>query len=286
MEKILNWILKHKIITALLCVIAFAAPLVVVHIVFNIEPDNQWFAAKWGAGDVLSYVAGFEALLGTVILGAVTMRQSGRANEMNVRLSEENNYLQKISIQQMLPLLRVTALTVENANHVTYRYPQEKAGSLDISDVSTSKSRETHLNTYLPPVGSSDSGYRKMVKLTLENISGGAISQISVDRVEFSEFSYKGNHVDKASCVGRKESRCVNWLILPGDRVDISVYINFDDEIRKTYWEFDEFVAMGCFDMCLYLTNKSLSGTTYKEEIYIEKAVGFQEHVMYKAYEE
>ena len=91
---------------------------------------------------------------------------------------------------------------------------------------------------------------------------------------------------EKTCCIGRPEAKYISWLILPGDHIDVTVDIYFNNELYKHFWEFDEFTAIGCFDMCLFVTNRSLSGIEYKEKIYIEKSVGFKEHVMYKAYEE
>ena len=59
-----------------------------------------------------------------------------------------------------------------------------------------------------------------------------------------------------------------------------------DNELYKKFWEFNDATLIGSFDMCLYITNTSLSGIKYAEKIYINKAVGFKERVMYKAYEE
>ena len=77
-------------------------PLLIVHILFRAYSSIPWFEAKWSAGNVLAYIAGFEALLGTVILGLITVTQSEKANEVNERLARENNHLQKISIQPLL----------------------------------------------------------------------------------------------------------------------------------------------------------------------------------------
>lgn len=286
MIRIIVWLKKHPVVTAMIIIAAFFLPLLIVHCLFKWTTEYIWLTASWSAGDVLGYIAAFEAFLGSVVLGAVTVYQSDRANEINVRLSKENNYLQRISIQQMLPLLRVTSITVEKANATTFVYSQNKACSLEIADVTTQARRETHLRTYLPLLGSQENGYHKTVKFTLENISGGAISQIAIDSIEFSGFKYKGEYVDKVTCVGIQEAKYISWLILPGDHMDVTVDINFDNPLYKAFWEFDDFTSIGCFDMCLYITNKSLSGITYREKIYIEKAVGFKERVMYKAFEE
>ena len=114
MKNILVWIRKHKLMTICVCVLIFLLPLMIVHILFKGVAENQWFEATWKAGELLAYIAGFETLLGTVILGMITVYQSDRANEINERLNKENNYLQRISIQQMLPVLKIMDIIVLN----------------------------------------------------------------------------------------------------------------------------------------------------------------------------
>ena len=120
MKKLLDWIKNHKWMTILICALLFVVPLVTVHILFKIPAWSDCLAAEWSAGELLAYIAGFEALLGTVFLGLITVYQTERANYVTERLSNENNYLQKISVQQMLPLFRVSSLVVEDANITTY----------------------------------------------------------------------------------------------------------------------------------------------------------------------
>ena len=283
MRKILEWIKKHKLLTFGLCVLTFSLPLIVVHMLFKTPAINNWFTATWSAGELLAYVAGFETLLGTVVLGAITVYQSDKANEANERLSKENNYLQKISIQQMLPLLKVADIAVHKAREVKYQKAWQ-SNSVQVSDHGTQEKREPHIEVY-PHLLNNGQGYHKKVELTLENISAGPISQISIDRIEFSGFKYKDDYVNMASCIGIEQAKYISWLILPGDQLKVIIDIYFDNELYKDFWEFDDFTSIGCFDICLYVTNKSLSGIDYKEKIYIEKCVGFKERIMYKAYE-
>jgi hypothetical protein len=283
LKTILNWIKDHKILTVIITVLVFALPLVVVHFLFKWHSGVSWLEAEWLAGDVLGYIAGFEALLGTVVLGFITVDQSDKANEANERLSKENNYLQKISIQQMLPLLKVADIAVHEAREINYLKAWQ-SNSVQVSDRGTSEKREPHIVVY-PQLLNNGRSYFKEIELTLENISAGPISQISIDRIEFSGFKYKDAYVDRASCVGVEQAKYISWLILPGDQLKVIIDIYFDNELYKDFWEFDDFTSIGCFDICLYVTNKSLSGIDYKEKIYIEKCVGIKERIMYKAYE-
>ena len=86
--------------------------------------------------------------------------------------------------------------------------------------------------------------------------------------------------------MGRENAKHISWLLLPADSLELTVEIFFDNNLYKKFWEFEDTTSIGSFDMCLYITNQSLSGIEYKEKIYINKAVGFKERVMYKAYEE
>ena len=270
--------------TICVCVLIFLLPLMIVHILFKGVAENQWFEATWKAGELLAYIAGFETLLGTVILGMITVYQSDRANEINERLNKENNYLQRISIQQMLPVLKIMDIIVLNTVE-THGEHLGKNAIVEVSSIYTPDKREPHIRVYLPRQNN-NYHFHKVIKFSLKNISSGPISQISIDKIEFSGFKYKGSQMSKASCAGMDKAKYISWLILPGDKLGVIVDIYFDNKLYKEFWEFDDFTSIGCFDMCLYITNTSLSGIEYKEKIYIEKCAGFKEKIMYKAYGE
>lgn len=284
MKKILDWIKAHKFIVAITTILVFVLPLAIVHFLFKWHSGLFWLEAEWFAGDVLGYIAGFETLLGTVILGLITVYQSDKANEVNERLSKENNYLQKISIQQMLPLVKIVDIAVSKTIPTSYTRFGEPS-TVTVTSVGKQNKRETHLRICMPLQGS-ESGYHKQVNFTIENISHSPISRIAIEKVEFSGFTYKGHVVEISSCIGIKEAKYINWLILPGDALPIVADIYFDNSLFKDFWEFDNFDSIGCFDMCLHIMNTSMSGIEYGEKIYIEKCVGFKEYVVYKTYEE
>ena len=286
MNKIMDWIAKHKIAMFLIINVLFFLPLILVHILFKWDSGTGWLSAEWSAGDVLAYIAGFEAFIGTTVLGFVTVYQSEKANQQNERLSKENNFLQRISVQRLLPLVSVESISIEKSSITTRLYSQDKASTVEVADTVTSDKRETHLRTYLPRLGNRIDRYRKRVKLTIKNISDSAICQISVDRIEFSGFKYQDEIVNKTCCIGTENAKYISWLLLPEKSLEITVDIFFDNELYKKFWEFEDISSIGDFDMCLCITNKSLSGIECVEKIYINKAVNFKERVMYKAYEE
>lgn len=287
MRKILTWIQSHKILTAAICVVVFVLPLVVIHVLFRMEASADWLVATWSAGELLAYIAGFETLLGTVVLGAVTVYQSDRANETSEKLAKENNDLQKISIQQMLPLLKVESITVQKAEALTYD-PSYKDGSIQVSEHETLTKREPHIIISLPRTGSHQM-YHKEVRCVLKNISSSPISQIIIDRAEFPGFRYKGTVVQDAKCIGiedcvcMEQVNCIRWLVMPDDQLVVVLDIYFDNALYIKFWELEEATSIGFFNMCLYTTNSSLSGIEYNESIYIEKTEGFKEVIKYRA---
>lgn len=286
MNKIVDWIKNHKTTTLLVCIVMFFLPLILIHIFFKWNSGIGWLSAEWSAGDVLAYIAGFEAFIGTIVLGFVTVYQSEKASRENERLSRENNFLQRISVQRLLPLVSVKSITIERSCITTKLYSQDKASTVEVADTVTSEKRETHLRTYLPRLGNQIDRYYKRVKLAIKNISDIAICQISVDRIEFSGFKYQDEIASKVCCIGTENAKYISWLLLSENSLEITVDIFFDNSLYKKFWEFEDTTSIGNFDMCLYITNKSLSGIECVEEIYINQAVGFKERVMYKAYEE
>lgn len=285
MNQVFRWIKMHRLAALLICIFVFAFPLLIVHILFRAYSSIPWFEAKWSAGDVLAYIAGFEALLGTVILGLITVTQSEKANEVNERLARENNHLQKISIQPLLPLLKVKSLEIENAAFERQTSPSNKS-CVYISASVTQKKYQPHIKVFIMQSSSPSHQYRKIVNLTLENISSTPISQIAVDYVGFCGFNYKNQHVNKTVCKGISGHNTISWMILPSESIDVCVDILYDDERFTNFWEFRNSDMIGSFDVSLFLTNKSISGVEYREKIFLDKAADLKVHIMYKAYEE
>lgn len=84
MENLIIWIKKNKVFFGLIIFLLFLVPLVLVHILFKINSNIKWLVAEWSAGDVLAYVAGFEAFVGTVALGALALWQNQQINKQHI----------------------------------------------------------------------------------------------------------------------------------------------------------------------------------------------------------
>lgn len=73
---IANWIMKHKTITTIIVILLFSIPLIIVHFLFKWDSNNYWIVAEWSAGDIIAYIAGFEAFIGTTLLSFLALWQN------------------------------------------------------------------------------------------------------------------------------------------------------------------------------------------------------------------
>lgn len=91
-QAVIQGIKKHPILAVCIC---FFLPLLIVHLIFKWHSGISFFEAEWTAGDIITYIAGFEAFIGTVFLGTVAIKQ----NETIVKLQEnEDTTAQSCSI--------------------------------------------------------------------------------------------------------------------------------------------------------------------------------------------
>lgn len=88
MIKLLNFMRKHKICVFALSILIFAVPLAIVHLLFKIDCEIVWLQSIWSAGDFLTYIAGFEAFIGTVSLGFLALWQNHQIQEQHIESQE------------------------------------------------------------------------------------------------------------------------------------------------------------------------------------------------------
>ena len=122
MRKVTDLVKKYPRRTILIVVAIFFIPLIIVHLLFKWNTSIEFLGAEWDAGDLLAYIAGFETLVGTLILGLITVKQAERADAVNERLRRENNSLQKIAIQKLIPVLKVVSVEVSDSNIIEHSY--------------------------------------------------------------------------------------------------------------------------------------------------------------------
>ena len=83
MKKIVAWINSHKVITVCIVLFLLVVQPFFVHLFLKIPAPSPFFERDWNAGDLITYIAGFEAFIGTVFLGIVAVRQNDKANRIN-----------------------------------------------------------------------------------------------------------------------------------------------------------------------------------------------------------
>lgn len=110
MSKILDWIKKHVWQTVLIGFGLFFLPLILVHVAYRIPAISPWFASTWEAGELITYIAGFEAFIGTVSLGCATVYLNANANKLSRSLL---NLEEKRSFFERQPALHVNAGSAE-----------------------------------------------------------------------------------------------------------------------------------------------------------------------------
>ena len=104
----MRWIKKNKFLTGLIVFLSFITPLIIVHFLFKYDSGNDLIRAEWTAGDVLAYIAGFLAFIGTISLGALALWQNQQIYKQHMENLAPALSMNLISFDGML------FLTVEN----------------------------------------------------------------------------------------------------------------------------------------------------------------------------
>lgn len=105
MIKLLNFIKNHKFCALLISIPIFIIPLILVHIFYTLDIGIEWLQAKWSAGEILAYIAGFEAFIGTVSLGFLALYQNHKIQVEHIENQEPLLSMNLISDDGMLYLI-------------------------------------------------------------------------------------------------------------------------------------------------------------------------------------
>lgn len=101
-DSLIEWVKNNIFKTILIIIGLFFIPLIVVHLLFKWNTGSDFISAEWSAGDLIGYIAGFEAFTGTVILGVIAVWQTEKANKTNDNLLDLTNDNERKSV---LPFL-------------------------------------------------------------------------------------------------------------------------------------------------------------------------------------
>ena len=105
MKKVIDFVCRNKFLVFLILVAIFILPLFIVHILYKVDCKIEWFQSEWTAGDVLTYIAGFEAFIGTVLLGFLALWQNHQIHEQHIDSLEPNLSMNLINEDSILYLL-------------------------------------------------------------------------------------------------------------------------------------------------------------------------------------
>lgn len=128
MEEIFNWIKENKVKSALIVIAMFLVPLITVNLLFKWHSNIFILEAEWSAGDLITYIAGFETFIGTVSLSALALWQNNKFKKLNdekdmMFLQVEN---EKIRLSY-LPQFLVQTADAEKCVDIRYQLSSELA---------------------------------------------------------------------------------------------------------------------------------------------------------------
>lgn len=123
MDKLFNWIKKHKATSVLVIIGLFIIPIIVVHLLFKWKSNIEFIQAEWEAGDILAYIGGFYAFLGTVIFSMLTLWQNDVIDKKN---DDYNNKLLEIETTLNIPHFDIPYTSGSgqgcNGNYTNYKF--------------------------------------------------------------------------------------------------------------------------------------------------------------------
>lgn len=173
MEYIIKWIKNKKVKVILIILALFFVPLIVVHLLFKLNTGIYFLQADWSSGELIGYIAGFEAFIGTITLGVVAVVQTSQANSLSKNLLElENNKYRpyiKIGIDDKFYINKDANGFSDKVNMAiddeTIRYEGIAV---------TKNTDEDNINSFWPIVA--------VFKLAINNIGDSSISSINLKR--------------------------------------------------------------------------------------------------------
>lgn len=116
LSKILFWIKKHIWQSSLIGFGFFMLPLIIVHLLYKWRTPFFLFQSSWDSGDLITYISGFEAFIGTLFLGFIAVWQNEKAIKINDRI-----------------------LKIEEIDSHFHRYPNYRIGKCSVEQTSLNK---------------------------------------------------------------------------------------------------------------------------------------------------
>lgn len=86
MKKFISFIRRNRSIIIMVCIFIPLGIPFFIHILFSFYPKNEFWIAKWSAGEILSYAGTVLSFWGTVILSSIAIYQNKQVKEINSRM--------------------------------------------------------------------------------------------------------------------------------------------------------------------------------------------------------
>lgn len=230
MKKILDWIKTHKLLVAGVIVLVFALPLVAVHFLFKWQSGIRWIEAEWLAGDVLGYIAGFEALLGTVILGLVSVYQNEKANATNERLMDVQEEQQRFQIKEKAAPVDITPIILDQERNY---YVVNDDDFFDEFDVVNQKYKYFFFMDSPGVVREKDKLFNMVIEI--ENISNTVLTEIHIDNLRIYDIitNATGVSLEKKSILeytyANDSEQMARCLLKPHEKIKLCLKIAMDE---------------------------------------------------------
>jgi hypothetical protein len=130
MLKIFQWIGKHKFLSLMIILFILVFQPFAVHLFLKIYAPTPFFERAWDAGDLITYIAGFEAFIGTVALGLATIVMNNKANKLSQDSLERDKKRDEHERQPFLALVGSEVFPVLKGENELSSFPRFEPHSM------------------------------------------------------------------------------------------------------------------------------------------------------------
>lgn len=239
---------------------------VIIHILFKIKAPFEFLEAEWSAGEYLTFMAGFLTFAGTFILSIHTLKSANKYQEIANKLAEDNNSLQEILAQNMLPVLNIISAEVFPAERQTKVIEEIQNRKQTFLVGRHYKKEESNIIIYLNADVEGDYCNLRTMRLTVENISQVPIRYVAIPKIIIN--GYK-NCFETIICYNKNGQDCGRSdAIRPNHSVMLDINIYYLNDAIRNVWDSD----LGWIALTLFFENVSYAGIKFKQSIGISVA--------------
>lgn len=261
---VIRWFLRHKILTFVIILLFFAVPLIAVHFLFKWKTGVYLLESEWSAGEIIGYIAGFEAFIGAVFLGIAAIYQNKAANDINDKLLNLQEEEQRFRIKDKASPVSLTPVIADTSKG--YYVFKEEDDSTDKYYIANQEYE------YMSFVGSeyinSDKSKTFIMVVEIENISKNIINQIDVDNFKLYDIFTNASGVSKEKGAIREYVynnkifvHSIKRILKPGEKIKICFKIEMD--------EYD--LTKESFHISFDLSTTSVYNVIFYEKIRLQK---------------